>query len=90
MLSCREYAVGSGGTVNVEYSSGGQAVVLVPDSVLQNSGLCQFVNANVAAAQPSEKVQQASSAFEQLRRPVSGAALLVLIAAGSMASGLWF
>ncbi|THH31745.1 hypothetical protein EUX98_g2435 [Antrodiella citrinella] len=40
ILSCRQYVIGSNGTLSVEYTLGGQAKVLVPDSYLTNSGLC--------------------------------------------------
>jgi len=40
VLSCRQWSVGSNGTVEVEYSEGGKAVILVPSSLLVNSGIC--------------------------------------------------
>ena len=40
ILSCTQYAVGSNGTVEVNYSSGGKAVILVPDDILAGSMLC--------------------------------------------------
>ncbi|KAI9466045.1 alpha-amylase [Lactarius psammicola] len=41
ILSCKQYAVGSGGTVEVEYSKGGKPVILVPDDILEGSTLCR-------------------------------------------------
>ena len=32
--------MGSGGTVEVIYSKGGKPVILVPDDILEGSGLC--------------------------------------------------
>lgn len=40
VLTCTQYAVGSEGTINVEYSKGGRPVILVPNSVLAGSGIC--------------------------------------------------
>ena len=40
ILSCKQFVVGSNGTLSVEYSLGGQAKVIVPSTLLQNSGLC--------------------------------------------------
>jgi len=41
IFTCTQYAIGSNGSVEVAYSKpGGRPVVLVPDSVLQGSGLC--------------------------------------------------
>ncbi|KDQ60585.1 glycoside hydrolase family 13 protein [Jaapia argillacea MUCL 33604] len=40
ILTCRQWAVGSNGTVEVQYTKGGVPVILVPDSQLDGSGLC--------------------------------------------------
>jgi len=40
ILSCAQYAVGSGGTVEVNYAKGGRPVILVPDDILEGSRLC--------------------------------------------------
>jgi len=49
ILSCQQWAVGSNGTVEVQYTKGGTPVILVPDNILQGAGLCQF------AQQPVEQ-----------------------------------
>jgi len=41
ILTCKQWAVGSNGTVAVEYTKGGSPVILVPDDILQGSGLCR-------------------------------------------------
>ena len=41
ILSCKQWAVGSNGSVEVEYTKGGSPVILVPDDILQGSGLCR-------------------------------------------------
>jgi len=41
IFSCEQWAVGSGGTVEVPYTKGGQAAILVPDDILQGSGFCR-------------------------------------------------
>lgn len=40
ILSCKQWAVGSNGTVEVQYTKGGTSVILVPDDVLDGSGIC--------------------------------------------------
>jgi alpha-amylase len=40
ILSCKQWAVGSNGTVEVQYTKGGTSVILVPDDILDGSGLC--------------------------------------------------
>ncbi|CDO69036.1 Glycoside Hydrolase Family 13 protein [Trametes cinnabarina] len=40
ILTCTQFAIGSNGSVEVEYSKGGRPVILVPDDLLDNSGLC--------------------------------------------------
>ncbi|KAI0822624.1 alpha-amylase [Trametes gibbosa] len=40
ILTCSQYAVGSNGSIEIAYSKGGVPVILVPDSKLDNSGLC--------------------------------------------------
>jgi len=40
ILTCKQVAVGSNGSVEVEYTKGGTPTVLVPDDILEGSGLC--------------------------------------------------
>ncbi|KIM23256.1 glycoside hydrolase family 13 protein [Serendipita vermifera MAFF 305830] len=40
IFSCVQYAVGSDGIVSIEYSKGGQPIILVPSVYLLGSGLC--------------------------------------------------
>lgn len=40
LFSCTQWVTGSNGTVNVQYFKGGKAVILVPSSLLYQSGLC--------------------------------------------------
>jgi alpha-amylase len=47
ILTCKQYAVGSSGTIDVSYVMGGQPVVLVPNSMLYDSGICSS-NVDVA------------------------------------------
>ena len=39
-MNCKEWVVGSGSMVEVEYTKGGEAVVLLPNDQLKASGLC--------------------------------------------------
>jgi alpha-amylase len=41
ILSCKQFAVGSNGSLEVGYTKGGTPVVLVPDNILDGSGLCR-------------------------------------------------
>ncbi|KAF8644131.1 hypothetical protein AX16_008659 [Volvariella volvacea WC 439] len=41
IVTCQEWVVGSQGMAQVEYTKGGAAVVLVPNDVLESSGVCQ-------------------------------------------------
>ena len=78
-MTCTQFAVGSKGSVDVEYSKGGRPVVLVPNSVLQNSGLCTFSTA-IVQPEPKGQLAEASGA---LRRPVvSGVVLFILFVLG--------
>lgn len=40
--------MGSNGTVDVEYTLGGQPVILLPESDLANSGFCGYLNSTVS------------------------------------------
>jgi len=44
IFSCTQYAVGSNGSVDVQYTEGGEPVVLVPDDILHGSKLCSVVS----------------------------------------------
>ncbi|PCH38712.1 glycoside hydrolase family 13 protein [Wolfiporia cocos MD-104 SS10] len=46
ILSCRQYVVGSNGTVVVSYEGGGAPAILCPDELLHNSGLCGYEQAH--------------------------------------------
>ncbi|TFK46032.1 alpha-amylase [Heliocybe sulcata] len=81
VLSCRQWAVGSNGTVDVEYTKGGQPVVLVPSDQLKGSGLCGYEAANSTKSTAS----MASGATSGLSRfdAMMTSALLVLLSLGS-------
>ncbi|TCD68229.1 hypothetical protein EIP91_011298 [Steccherinum ochraceum] len=74
ILSCRQYVVGSNGTLSVEYTLGGQAKVIVPTTSLQNSGIC---GAQIQAVQQTTG-QLADNAAGRLSVPHSLAGGLVL------------
>lgn len=78
ILTCTQWVVGSNGTVSVQYTKGGVPTILVPDTVLQNSGICGHSDAVV----PQTKGQLASSALSDLTRPVSTLAVFLLFAFG--------
>ncbi|KAH9981459.1 alpha-amylase [Lactifluus volemus] len=40
IFTCKQWAVGSRGTVEVQYTKGGTPVILVPNDILAGSGLC--------------------------------------------------
>ncbi|KAH7927724.1 glycoside hydrolase family 13 protein [Leucogyrophana mollusca] len=42
ILTCEQWAVGSNGTVDAQYSLGGVPVVLIPSALLEGSGLCGY------------------------------------------------
>jgi len=47
ILTCEQWATGSGGSIDVEYTKGGVPVILIPTTLLAGSGMCGF---NAAAA----------------------------------------
>lgn len=84
VLSCTQYAVGSNGTVEVQYSEqGGIPVVLVRSDELQGSGLCGY---SEKAATPSSGSAVESSGTREWSRPwivdSSGIFLLSIFAVG--------
>ncbi|KAI0646787.1 alpha-amylase [Trametes meyenii] len=86
ILTCRQYAVGSNGSVEVEYSKGGVPVILVPDDMLDNSGLCGHALATVTekGAQSTVNTNGASAPAT----PFAFAAALLGVAATLLAAGL--
>jgi len=44
ILTCKQWVVGSNGTVEVEYTKGGVPAILVPDNILQGCGICHIVD----------------------------------------------
>ena len=55
-MTCKQYAVGSNGTIVMDYAAGGVPVILLPDSSLTGSGFC----GHTLASTTSEKGTQAS------------------------------
>ncbi|EPQ58540.1 alpha-amylase [Gloeophyllum trabeum ATCC 11539] len=81
VLSCRQWAVGSNGTVDVEYTRGGQPVVLVPSSQLEGSGLCGYAvkNSTKSAASMASGAPSGLSRYDAMMT----SALLILLTLGS-------
>lgn len=67
VVTCREWQVGSGGMVTVEYTKGGVAVVLVPTALLASSGVCD-ANATQSGITVISKQASASSHSLQVHR----------------------
>ena len=84
VLSCQQFVVGSGGYMEVEYTKGGMAHVLVPRDLLQNSGICGHTDVVVQEA----KGQLASSALSDLARPLTSIGLFTLFILGLFNSGI--
>ncbi|THH15893.1 hypothetical protein EW146_g4659 [Bondarzewia mesenterica] len=53
IFSCTQWAVGSQGTVEVQYTKGGAPVVLVPDEILKGAGMCKYTLATAKAQSAS-------------------------------------
>ncbi|KZT74255.1 glycoside hydrolase family 13 protein [Daedalea quercina L-15889] len=61
IISCEKYAVGSNGTIFVDYSAGGRPAVFMPDVLLNSSGVCGFEGPN-QYVEPSSAAQAVSAA----------------------------
>jgi alpha-amylase len=85
VLTCTQYAVGAGGTINVGYSQGGRPVVLVPNADLDGSGICTAqVNESMGkVASASGGGKNAAAAGHTLRPS------LAVAAAGLTAAWTW-
>ncbi|OBZ75401.1 Alpha-amylase 1 [Grifola frondosa] len=85
ILTCKQYAVGSNGTVEVEYSKGGVPVILIPNTALFGSGICGQ-SAEVEAPNTAQGAV-VSAAFGELRRPSSTVSALVVAVMMSVCGG---
>ncbi|KAI0665092.1 alpha-amylase [Cubamyces menziesii] len=87
ILTCTQFAVGSNGSIEVEYSKGGRPVVLVPDDLLDNSGLCGHELATTVAGKSSQGAVTTSGAS---KAPLMNAfvAGLVLVISSLLVSAL--
>ncbi|RDB21011.1 Alpha-amylase 1 [Hypsizygus marmoreus] len=59
ILTCKQWAVGAGGMVDVEYTKGGVPVILVPTTRLKGSGICDASgtkNGSAVASSDSPRV----------------------------------
>ncbi|KIP10336.1 glycoside hydrolase family 13 protein [Phlebiopsis gigantea 11061_1 CR5-6] len=84
ILTCSQFVVGSNGTVDVQYNKGGVPTILVPTSVLENSGFC----GNSEVVVQDTKGQLASSALSHLTTPASSFAFFLLLVFGLVNSGI--
>jgi alpha-amylase len=79
-LDCTQHVVGSNGTLSVEYSRGGMATVLVPQSVIDGSGICG--SSGEDSAKQSQGQLATSSAPSEFGKPMAVLAAFVLSAMG--------
>ncbi|KAI0085427.1 alpha-amylase [Irpex rosettiformis] len=79
-LTCKQYVVGSNGTLSVQYSLGGVPTILVPESVLQGSGICG--SSNTGAIEQTQGQLTTSSALTEVQRPATAMIALALFALG--------
>ncbi|KAH9951493.1 alpha-amylase [Amylocystis lapponica] len=82
IVSCKEYVVGSNGTLAMEYSKGGVPGIFIPSSTLKGSGIC----GNVDVTASGQMAQGANAAYSHSRASItlllSGLALFGLISFG--------
>ncbi|RDX42676.1 alpha-amylase [Lentinus brumalis] len=79
ILTCTQYAVGSSGTVEVEYTKGGVPVILVPDDALTGSGMCGHDLANGSQSKGAQGIATDSNG---VARPLSMSATRLAVVAG--------
>ncbi|KAH9946352.1 alpha-amylase [Epithele typhae] len=60
ILTCKQYAVGSNGTVIVDYSQGGVPVILMPDHSLAGSGLCGYTKTSLSTSNTQSTTKNAA------------------------------
>jgi alpha-amylase len=82
-LTCKQHVVGSNGTLAVEYSLGGVPTILVPESVLDGSGICG--SSGEDSAKQSQGQLATSSAPSEFGKPMAILAAFVLSAMGLLA-----
>ncbi|KAI0057115.1 alpha-amylase [Artomyces pyxidatus] len=68
IFTCQQWAVGSNGSVEVQYTKGGTPVILVPDDLLKAANICQPVNVEAQA--------RVNGALANAKLPVVGITLL--------------
>ncbi|OJT14173.1 Alpha-amylase 1 [Trametes pubescens] len=88
ILTCRQYAVGSNGSIEVEYSKGGVPVILVPDTKLDNSGLCGHVQASVVSQKGAQGNVNGDANGALSTTPLAFAVGLVTFAAALLTAAL--
>ena len=88
ILTCTQYAVGSGGTVEVQYSKGGVPVVLVPDSALEGSGLCGHELATGTQSKGSQGIATDNGVSRQMSASATPIALVAALLMGAASLAL--
>ncbi|EJF62461.1 alpha-amylase [Dichomitus squalens LYAD-421 SS1] len=83
ILTCTQYATGSGGTLDFNYNKGGQPVIVVPDSVLVGSGICGHTLVKTSTG------SQAGTSDNGAQGHLSTATASIVSAAAGVLLSLW-
>ncbi|OSD02788.1 glycoside hydrolase family 13 protein [Trametes coccinea BRFM310] len=81
ILTCTQFAIGSNGSVEVEYSKGGRPVILVPEELLENSGFCGHNAATVVSGKGAQGAVTTSGASARPGPVLLAAGFAALLAA---------
>ena len=77
IISCQKYAVGSNGTIFMDYTEGGRPAVFMPDMLLNSSGVCGFSGPNQYVEPPSAAQAKSGALATVVRGVLLGAAMAV-------------
>lgn len=67
ILTCREWVVGSSGYLDVQYTKGGQPVILTPTNALNGSGFCGNAPSAQLTGSANRQDSAAKSSLDLLR-----------------------
>lgn len=67
ILSCTQFVIGSGGTLEVGYVKGGKPAVIVPDALLSGSGICGHTLTTTTSSTGSTQESSSSNGAQSRR-----------------------
>lgn len=84
VISCQQVVIGSEGSVNVDYTKGGRAAILIPEQYLRGTPLCKVVQDASYQASTIETTSSSGAIPSFLRQPSTPLSVVLAVVMGAL------